>query len=82
MLINVNLYYRFIYIPQGMRYDGVEIKGMAQSEGKEEFGMDRCTVTMRQGLLGFLLCSLTLELRNALLCPEMAHERDLKQPGR
>ena len=27
-----SLYYKFLYIPPGMRYDGVGMKGMARSE--------------------------------------------------
>ncbi len=42
--------------------------------------MDRYTVTMRHEDLEFLLCSLKRELRSALRCPEMTHERDLKLP--
>ena len=53
---------------------------MAQKR-KEEFRMDRYTVTMRHEHLEFLLCSFKQELCSALLCPEMTHEQDLKQPA-
>lgn len=43
--------------------------------------MDRYTVTMRHEHLEFLLCSFKQELCSVLLCPEMTHERDLKQPA-
>ena len=43
--------------------------------------MDRRTVTMRHEYLGFLLRSLEQKLCSALLCPDMTHERDLKQPA-
>ena len=46
---------------------------------KEEFTVDRFTVTMRQKHLGFLLCSFSHELRTALLCPDKTHEKDLKR---
>ena len=74
------LYYKFLYIPPGMLYDGIETKGMARKR-KEEFRMDRYTVIMRHEHLEFLLCSFKQELCSALHCPEMTHERDLKQPA-
>ena len=40
--------------------------------------MDRCTITMRQKHLEFLQYSFTEELYFALLCPDQAHEKDLK----
>ena len=43
--------------------------------------MDRRTVTMRHVNPEFLLRSLEQELCSALLCPDMTHERDLKQPA-
>ena len=56
---------------------------MALNEGhgpmrREEFRMDRYTVTMRHKHLEFLLCSFKQELRFALRCPEKMHGRDLK----
>ena len=45
---------------------------------KEEFVMNRYTVTMRHKHLEFLLCSFKQELRFALRCPEKMHGRDLK----
>ena len=41
--------------------------------------MIRYTITMRHEHFEFLLCSLKQELRSALRCPEMTHERDLKR---
>ena len=41
--------------------------------------MERCSLTMRQKHLGFLLCSLKEELCLALLCPDQTHEKDLKR---
>ena len=49
------------------------------TERKEELIVDRCTVTMRRQLPGFLLCSLNAELCIALLCPDKTHEKDLKR---
>ena len=31
-IIFADLYYRFLYIPPGILYDGAEMKGMARSE--------------------------------------------------
>ncbi len=47
-------------------------------ERKEEFIVDRYTVTMRHERLGFLLCSFE-ELCFALLCPDQTREKDLKR---
>ena len=79
-LVNLRLYYKFLYIPSGMLYDDVGMKGMAQKR-KEEFRMDRYTVTMRHEHLEFLLCSFKQELCFALRCPEMMHGKELKQTG-
>ena len=48
-------------------------------ERKEEFMMDRRTVTMRHKLSGFLQYSLEEDLCFALLCPDQTHEKDLKR---
>ena len=57
---------------------------MAPNEGhgperKEEFIVDRYTVTMRQNHQEFLQCSFEEELCFALLCPDQTHEKDLKR---
>ena len=39
--------------------------------------MNRNMYVMRHVALGFLLLSLDLGLRNALLCPDMTHNSDL-----
>ena len=39
--------------------------------------MNRNMYVMRHVVLGFLLLSLDLGLRNALLCPDMTHNSDL-----
>ena len=39
--------------------------------------MNRNMYVMRHVALGFLLLSLDLGLRNALLCPDMMHNSDL-----
>ncbi len=46
---------------------------------KEEFVMDRYTVTMRHKHFEFLQCSFKEELCFALLCPDKTHEKDLKR---
>ena len=48
------------------------------SKRKEEFMMDRYTVTMRHKLLGFLQYSLNEELCFALLCPDQTDGKDLR----
>ena len=57
---------------------------MAPNEGhgperKEEFIVDRYTVTMRHKHLEFLQCSFKEELCFALLCLDQTHEKDLKR---
>ena len=47
-------------------------------ERKEEFRMDRYTVTMRHKHFEFLMCSFKQELCFALLCSDKTHEKDLK----
>ena len=43
--------------------------------------MNRNMYVMRHVALGFLLLSLDLGLRNALLCPDMTHNSDLVPAG-
>ena len=46
---------------------------------KEEFTVNRYTVTMRQKHFGFLQCGFMSKLCFALLCPDHTHEKDLKR---
>lgn len=46
---------------------------------KEEFVMDRYTVTMCHKHFEFLQCSFKEQLCFALLCPDKPHEKDLKR---
>ena len=70
------LYYRVLYFRQSARYDMHEIGH--GPERKEEFIVDRYTVTMRHKLLEFLQCSFKEGLCFALLCPDQTHEKDLR----
>ena len=58
---------------------------MAMKEGhgpkrKEESGMMNHNAFTVRYELGFLLRSAELELRNALLCPDLTHEPEPKRP--